>query len=119
VPATKAWSDQRSLSSGTDSLDLTALVHTNLNNVDFTGLKVQLLKLKAAAANTAAIVFADASSNGYSLFGDASGQITLPAKAQALFYFGDTLADVSSTVKALTITSTDLDATYDILIVAG
>lgn len=89
------------------------------STVDFTGLKVQLAQIRAAAANTDVIVFKPASSNGYHLFGDNNGQITLnPGQAMLLTGY-DALADVSSTAKALYMSSPDVDAQYDIILVAG
>lgn len=120
VPATKAWSDTRGLTAGTDSIDLTALTRgSDLSDVDFTGLKVQLLIIQTAAANTADVVFKDGASNAYLLFGDASGQITLPAGTSAMFYLADKLADVSASVKQVDISSSDADAIYSMILVAG
>lgn len=118
-PATKAWSDERQLAGGTDTFDLTALANGNLANVDFTGLKVQLVKIVADPTNTDDIVVADGASNGYHLFGDASGQITLGPGGAALLFFQDSLPDVSGTAKNVTVTSADADAIYDIILVAG
>lgn len=119
VPATKAWSDTRTLSAGADALDLTALVFGNLANVTFSGLKVQNIKIKAAATNTSPIVVKPAASNGYNLFGDADGQVTLGAGAEVQVYNPDTLADVGGSAKAVDVTSADVDAIYSIILVAG
>lgn len=118
VPGTKAWSDLRTLSAGADSLDLTSLPRGSLPAATFDGLKVQLIKIKAAAANTAAIVFAAAGANGYSLFGSA-GVCVLTPGAQVQFYWPDNLGDVGSGAKSIAITSTDLDAVYEMILVAG
>jgi hypothetical protein len=57
--------------------------------------------------------------NGYNLFGSAAGALALPPGAEALMIFKEGLADVSATVKAVAITSTDTDASYSIILVAG
>lgn len=115
----QVWSATRSLTAGSDTLDLTALARGSYANLDLTGLKVKLLKIAISSSNSAAIVFADHATTGYLLFGDASGQVTLAAGAEAFFYFKDNLAAVSSTVKQIAITSADTDATYSMIIVAG
>lgn len=117
--ATKAWSDQRQLSGGSDSIDLTALANGNLANIDFTGLKVQVIKIVAAEANTAAITIADGATNGYHVFGDGSGQINLVAGGQALIYVPEGLPDVGASAKTIDVTSSDTDAIYDIVLIAG
>jgi len=119
VPATKVFSDQITLSSGTSTLDLTGLSIATLDNVDMTGLKVQLFKVKAASTNSAVLTVADGATNGYSIFGDTSGQVSLDAGTEILVYVPDKLADVSSTVKTIDFTSSDVDAIYDVIIVAG
>lgn len=120
VPATKAWSDTRGLGDGADSIDLTALARgSDLSNVDFTGLKVQLVIIAAAAANTAGIVFKDGAANPYLLFGDASGQVTLLPGTSCLLHWPDKLADVAAGAKEVDMTSTDLDAIYSMILVAG
>ncbi len=119
VPATKVWSDQRSLTAGTDSIDLTNLTNGNLPAVDMTGLKVQVVKIVSASANTDTITVVDGATNGYNLFGDASGQVTLMVGGHVLWFGNENLADVSSSVKTIDFSSSDTDATYDIIIVAG
>lgn len=119
VPATKAFSDEITLVAGAATIDLTAMVRTPLANVDFTGLKVQLVKFKAATANAAAVVIKPGASNAYNLFGDSDGQITLPASAESEQYWADQLADVSSTVKNVDLSSSDTDAIIEVVLVAG
>lgn len=119
VPATKTFSDKITLSAGAATIDLTALVRTPLAAVDFTGLKVQLVKFKAASANTAVVIVVPGASNAYNLFGDSDGQVTYPAEAESLNYWADQLADVSSTVKNVDLSSTDLDAIIEVELVAG
>jgi len=119
VPATKAFSDTRALAAGADALDLTALPDRDGKTQDLSGLKPQLVKIKAAGTNTAAIVFKPAAADGYNLFGDADGQVTVPPGCEALFYWNDKLADVGAGAKAVEAASADADAGYSIIIVAG
>lgn len=124
VPATKAWSDQGQLTAGTVTLDLTSLSNgSTLAATNMTGLKVQLVKITNApatgTANTSTLTIADGASNGYTLFGDASGQVTLPVGGWVLLGGNEGLPDVASNAKNITLTSSDTDADYQILIVAG
>lgn len=119
VPATKVWSDTRTLSGGTETLDLTALARSPAATVDMTGLKVQLVLIKADAANTQVLTVAGAAATPYELFGDASGQASIPAGGAVLVYGKDGLADVSATVKSVTVSSAMAAAIYSIIIVAG
>lgn len=119
APVTKSWIDTRQLTAGTDAIDLTALGNGALANITFSGLKVQLVKISCASANTSPVIFAPGASNGYSLFGDADGQVALAGGAVALFFFNEKLGDVGSGAKAIDITSSDTDAIYTIQLVAG
>ena len=120
VPATKAWSDERTLTGGSDTFDLKALSRGSiLSDVDCDGLKVQAVKFRADPTNTSAITISDASSNGYNIFGDSNGQVTLSPGAVILQYTPDVLADVSSTAKNVIVQSGDLDAKYQVVLVAG
>lgn len=119
VAVTKAWSDDRALAAGADSLDLTALGLGNLPDVDFTGLKIILVKITAASANTAGITFVDAVANGYNIWGDSDGSHTFLPGQSAAFYMAEQLADVDATHKAIAVSGLDLDAAYSIMLVAG
>ena len=119
VPVTKTFSDTFTLSSGSSTLDLTALVRDNLPNVDMTGLKVQLFKVACPSTNTAAVVVADGSSNGYEVYGDANGQVTVHQGGQDLRFVPDKLDDVAAADKTIDFTSADTDATVSVIICAG
>jgi hypothetical protein len=119
VPATKVISDTRSLTAGADTIDLTNMGGPYNTTVTFAALKVQLLKIKADATNSDPIVFDKGASNGYELFGDANGQITLDAGCEALFFFNESLADVSGSAKTIDVSSVDTNASYSIILVAG
>ena len=69
-PVTKTYSGTVMLTAGQASLDLTSLTGPCSETRDFTGLKVQLIKLACPTANTAGItVAAKDSTTGYNLFG--------------------------------------------------
>lgn len=67
------------LSGASGTLDLTAipLARDVGQNTDLTGKKLVALLIKAPTGNTGPITIADGATNGYLLFGDASGQVTL------------------------------------------
>lgn len=119
VPATKAWKDQGALTAGAATIDLTALARDNLPTIDMTGLKVQLVHIVNASTNSAALTVVDGASNGYNLFGDASGQVTIPVGGQLLWFGNENLDAVATADAEIDLSSSDTDATYDILIVAG
>lgn len=118
VPMTTPWNDTRSFTT-TETLDLTALPQANFTaNVSFSGLKVQAFKVIAAAANANPITFADGAVNGYNMFGDASGQITVLPGNEVLLIFKDNLDDVGASDLAIDVTGTGT-LSYDIQMVAG
>ena len=119
VPVTLPWSDEAQLSGGTLTLDLAALARLRLADINFTGLKVQLVKIVAHADNTAVIIVKPAASNGYFLFGDADGQWTGAAGAITQTFGNESLPDVGASAKDITITSSDVDAKFHILLAAG
>ena len=119
VPVTKAWGDERTLSSGTDTFDLTALVNAAHDNIDMTGLKVQFIKVLALSTNTEAITVEPGDADPYEIFGSAAGKVDLVAGAWTLCYFADGNEDVASDAKNIKVTSSDVDAKYQVQIVAG
>jgi hypothetical protein len=119
VPATKVWSDYRTIGAASETLDFTALVRTPLANLDASGLKLQLMLLKADSTNVSAgIVFADGASNGYNLLGDASGQVTLLPGQVLFLYGGDKAQDVAAGDKTIDVTGDATDK-YKIVLVFG
>ena len=124
VPATMVFSDTRTLAAGTDTLDLTALTKSSiLTAITMTGLRVRLLMISTAAANTSPIVVAKGASNGYFVWGATSDQVTIGGAgtlpSAILLYAGQGCPAVSSSAKNITITSSDTDAIYSVIIVAG
>lgn len=118
--ATKVWSDTRALTSGTDAIDLTSLSRgSDLSTLDMTGLKVQACIITCPDSNSELVTFEDGSSNGYTLFGDASGEVSVPPGGTVALYFPEGLPDVGSSAKAVDVSSADDDATYTIELVCG
>lgn len=120
-PATKRFSDQISLSTGSGSLDLTSLAGPLSTTVDFTGLKVQLVKLKCPSGNTAAIEVVTAGANGYNLFGLTNAtaeKVSIPPGGAAEFFCNDKLEDVDATHKGITLTGTGTES-ISVQLVAG
>ena len=120
VPATMQWQDERTLSSGSDEPDMTALTDGNLGTAkDLTGLKIQVVKVIANSANTDKVQVTDGNSNGYNIFGHALGSVALPAGGMVMFFGNDALDDVASGDKTWRATSGDADAKYYIQLIAG
>lgn len=121
---TKTFSDQRTLSSGTDSIDLTAAPGPTVNGVaapvDFTGLKIQAFKFKAAATNSAVLVIEGHATTGYDLFSSLSdGKVQLAAGEEIMMVLNEGNPDVSASLKDIHVTSADVDAIYDVEMVGG
>jgi len=120
VPCTQRWADLVSLAAGTVTIDLTSLSNGNLPAKDFTGLTVQFIKVHNPSTNANNITVADHGTTGYLIFGDTSGQITIPPGMMMMFGAAETegLAAVSGTVKQILVTGTGTQSFY-IQIVAG
>lgn len=118
-PATKVFSDQRQLAAGTNTIDLETLLGALGSALTFTGLKVQLVMIVAAAANTDRILVEPAAVNPYNLFGAATAEVSLGPGEAVMFVAKDSLSDVGATASDITVTSPDTDAIYEILLVAG
>lgn len=71
VPVTKDVPFTKALSSGTATIDLTNLTHSNGATIDGTGLKVRACKFRNPAANANAITLTFGASTPYLLFGSA------------------------------------------------
>lgn len=115
-PVSKQSSITHALSAGAKTIDFTALAGTNGATLDCTGLKLQGILVSNPAGN-ATINIAPGSSNPYPIFG-AANDIDVPAGSKFAFYFADTLADVSSTVKTLDITGTGTEE-FDLQLLFG
>lgn len=120
VPATQVASvEDADLSAGAATIDLTALTNGFGDALDGTGLKVQLFYFVSASDNTDTITIVDGATNGYNIFGDAAGQITVPVGGKVLLEFDDALDDIAAGDATIDLSSSDLDATYSFVIVMG
>ena len=99
----------KALSSGTGSLDLTALTGLNGVAVSLDGLKPRAILFENPIANANPITIAKGASNGYTGIG-ASATITLQPGEKVLFYEGAAGTAVSSTVKTFDLTGTGSQA---------
>ena len=94
-----------------------ALVNANLPNVNFNGLKVQVLQMSCPEANTGPIVMTSGASNGY----DIGGKLMLVSVSPGntvIFLFLDNAPDVVGPDSELDFAGTGTE-TFDILMVAG
>lgn len=116
---TKVHSGVHTLTAGAETIDLTSLAGPHASTITFLALKVRLIKIKAASTNTHAIVFVDGASNGYNIWGDASGSLTVPPDGVAMLYFANGLDAVASGDRTIDVSSTHQTATYSIILAAG
>lgn len=119
VAITQAYSDRRALTAGAYTLDLRSLVGPNGVALDLNGLKVKGIIIIANASNSAGIVVKDGASNPYLIFGSTTGENTVWPGFPLVQIFGNNLAAVSATVKTIDFSSSDTDAEFEIILVAG
>lgn len=118
---TKVFSDSLNLSGGAATLDLTALTGPASVTVDFTGLKVQLVKLACPTANTGGITVDRGATNAYNLFGEdnsSAEQVEILPGCSMLMFNNDKVADVSATVKNVQFAGTGTES-IEVMLVAG
>ena len=116
-PVTKVWSDEVALSGGAKTLDLEALVNVNLPNVNFVGLKVQILIMSCPASNTGPITIVPGASNDYDIGGAAMSWAVSPG-GMLIYLSDDDAPDVASADSELDFAGTGSEV-FDILMVAG
>ncbi len=116
-PATLVWSDQVALSGGAKTLDLEALVNVNLPNVNFVGLKVQILIMSCPSSNSGAITIVPGASNDYDIGGAAMNWAVSPG-GMLIYLSDDDAPDVASADSELDFSGTGSEV-FDILMVAG
>jgi len=108
IPVTKDSAYQLTLSSGTGTIDLTALIGVEgTASVDGTGLKVQYMKFRNLSTNANSITVAKGASNGYGL--NAAGttwSIPISPGQEILFKGNDSSPDVGSGAKTIDVTGT-------------
>lgn len=119
---TKVWSDSVTLVAGAATLDLTSLTGPAGASVDFTGLKVHLVKLACPSSNTAGITVDRGASNAYNLFGEdnsSAEQVEVMPGASILVYHGnDKTEDVDATHSDVQLAGTGTEA-IEVILVAG
>ena len=108
-PVSLCASFLKALSSGTGTIDLTALVGTNGVAVDGTGLKVRAFKFINPATNANPITIAKGASNGYALAGSAFS-VTLAPGQEIQAYLKDGAPAIGSGAKTLDLTGTGTQA---------
>ena len=120
--ATQTFSDTIALAAGAGTLDLTSLAGPSSTTIDFTGLKVQLIKIKTPATNSGSIIIEHKDAvTGYNLFGDDNGSdesIEVPPDTVLQFKYNDKLEDVDGTHKDLKFTGTGTDG-MQLMLTAG
>lgn len=116
MPVTKDWSDDdRTLAGASETLDLASLP----DGQNWTGLKVQIIQIKAHDDNNASgLTFGTGGTNGYNIFGHASGIHTLYPGDELHIKCKDNLQDVGASDKTIDVAGTAGDK-YDIQLVAG
>lgn len=119
VAISQVYSDRRALAAGVYTLDLRALIGPNGVALDLNGLKVKGVIIVANPANTAGIVVKDGASNPYLIWGSATGEVTVWPGFPIKQIFGNNLTAVSATVKTIDFSSSDTDAEFEIILVAG
>jgi len=116
-PVTQVWSDRIALVAGVFTLDLQALVGSNLPTIDLTGLKIQIFQFSCPQANSGFINVTPGAVNGYDLVGASMFVSLLPGDFQ-LLVLNDSQADVSGPNSEIDFTGSGVDE-FDILIAAG
>ena len=104
-PATKVAVFEKALSGGAATIDLTALTGTNSATVVGSGLRVQVLRVKAPATNGNPITIAKGASNGYDGLGASFSHALVPG-GEATFFLNDAGGDIGGTNKNLDLAGT-------------
>lgn len=108
-PATKCAVQSKALSAGTATIDLTAVAGTE-GNVDFSGLKLQVIKLRNPSTNANKITVTKGASNGYGLTGGDSWTIPLAPGDEVMLMGNETWPDVAGGAKTIDLTGTAAQA---------
>lgn len=116
-PVTTPVYFEKDLSSGTATIDLTALTGTNGSTVTLNGLKVQIFKVIAKTGNANPITLTEGASNGYELMGSA-WTIALKAGEEFTYKGTDTSPDVGGSTKTIDLSGTGSQG-VKIAIIAG
>ena len=116
-PVAQVWSDRIALVAGALTLDLQALVGSNLPTVDFTGLSVVVFQFSCPETNGNLITVTPGASDGYDLLAPSMSVSLLPGDFQLLVLNG-TQPSVAPTNAELDFAGVGTDV-IDILIAAG
>ncbi len=116
-PASLTASFNKPLSSGTATIDLTALVGTNGGAVSLSGLRLQVLKVIAKSTNANPIVLTFGAANPYNLLGSAFVVSLLPGQ-EFLFYGNNAAPVVGSGAKNIDLSGTAAQS-VDVIVVGG
>lgn len=100
-PVTKTANWLTTLTAGSATIDLTAMLGTNGVTVDGTDLKPQIVRVRNLGSN--ALVIEPGDSNGYALLG-AAFKISIPAGGTFQVFLNDGTADIASNAKTLKLT---------------
>lgn len=104
-PATLHAAFEKALAAGVATIDLTALVGTNGIAVDGTGLRVQVLRVRAKATNANPITIGKGASAGYTGLGADYSEALAPG-AEVLHYPNDAGSDIAPANKTLDLAGT-------------
>ena len=120
-PVTKSIKGTITLSSGTATLDLTAVDEGDLSDVDLTGLRLRAALL-LAGANTERITMKPGATNGYNYDNDSNSSLSLGANDPLTIENRDTgnpAPQVAAGAKTLDFASSDADATLQYIMLFG
>lgn len=110
-PLTKVAYFSKALSSGTGTIDLTALPGTNGATADATGLKVCLLVFRNPPTNANKITITKGATNGFGVTSaDDPLTVTLSPGAEIAFFGNEVTPDVASGKKTIDLTGTGSQA---------
>jgi hypothetical protein len=105
-PASKVAAYDVTLSTGAATIDLTALPQAGGGTQSVNGLLARYLVFVNPVSNANNITIADGASNGYLVFGDASGQITLKPGQFCILFCAGNAQTVGGSNKTIDITGT-------------
>lgn len=116
-PATLNAQFVQALSNGAATIDLTTLTGTNGKVVSGSGLKVQVLKLKAKGTNANVITAAKGASNGYELAGAAWSVALMPGQ-EVTFFGNDATPDIAAGAKTIDLAGTGTQS-LEVVVIMG
>ena len=115
------YSESITLSSGSATVDLASLSGPLSTTMNWDTKKVKLAKFAVSDTNTAAVTIAPGTA-AYNLFGT-SGQVTIGGNGEAgqcFVYLGENAPTIASgTADQIDLTSSDVDAVVQVLLVGG